>query len=117
MLSYRECLAKCKENGIGTVVTHCYGVAKVEVEDDYMIIKAEKIGLSTMILTCVLPKEKAKAFWDKLKEKLNSNGCSGIASEYLIAEKMEVPVEQANEYMWACVYYHITERSEGMFIV
>lgn len=117
MLSYKEFKESCKKKRINTVVTHCYGVAKVEVEDDYMIIKAEKIGLSTMILTCVLPEEKAKAFFEELKEKLNSNGCSGIASEYLIAEKMEVPVEQANEYMWACVYYHITERSEGMFIV
>lgn len=117
MLSYKEALESCKEKGIDTIVTHCYGVPKVEVEDDYNVIKTEKLGLSTMILTCVLPEEKAKVFFEELKEKLNSNGCSGIASEYLIAEKMEVPVEQANEYMWACVYYHITERSEGMFIV
>lgn len=65
--------------------------------------------------------KKANNFWHDLMGVLWGNpNCTtthGIMSAELVADHMGITAEKANEFLWACVKYGITERQGGAFVV
>lgn len=63
----------------------------------------------------------AREFWRDLMGTLwNDSECKsthGTMSASLVAEHMEITEETANQFLWACVNYGITDRQNGGFVV
>lgn len=63
---------------------------------------------------------KAKAFWRDLMGTLWHNpeckSTHGTMSAALVAEHMNISEEKANEFLWSCVRYGITDRQNGGFV-
>lgn len=64
---------------------------------------------------------KARAFWRDLMGNLwgdpDTKSTRGIMSAELIADHMEISVETASEFLFACIKYGITERQGGGYVV
>lgn len=68
-----------------------------------------------------MSKERALSFWKDLMGTLwgdpNTKATHGIMSAYLVADHMGISEESAEEYLWACVEYGLTDRQGGAFVV
>lgn len=68
-----------------------------------------------------MKKEQAQEFWRDLMGTLwgnpNRDFSSGIMSEELIADYMNMPVGKATEFLRACAKFKITERQGGAWVV
>ena len=69
----------------------------------------------------MITEKMAKAFWRDLMGTLWGNpDCKtthGIMSPYLVADHMHMEEERAEEFLWSCIKYGITERQGGGFVV
>lgn len=62
----------------------------------------------------------AREFYRDLCGTVNGNAdktCQGVLPVDEIAERMGISTEKANEFLWACAKYGITERQGGMWVV
>lgn len=67
-----------------------------------------------------ITKEQAKEFYENLCKAFNgseSKTCQGVASVALIAQRMEIPIVDADRYCTAMLYYGVTERQSGRIVI
>ena len=48
---------------------------------------------------------------------LSMKSTSGIVSPKLVADYMHISVEEAEDWLWDCCHYKVTERQGGGFVV
>lgn len=68
----------------------------------------------------MITKAQAKEFYRDLCGTVYGNAdtnSQGIMSAALIADHMKMPIEKANDFLWACAKYGITERQGGGWVV
>ena len=68
-----------------------------------------------------ITKAKVNSFWRDLMGTLwgdpDCKATHGIMSAELVADHMGISPEKANEFLWACVKYQLTDRQGGAFVV
>ena len=71
--------------------------------------------------TNIITESMAREFWCDLMGTLwHDSECKsthGTMSAALVAEHMNISEEKANEFLWSCVRYGITDRQNGGFVV
>jgi len=71
--------------------------------------------------TNIITEGMARGFWKDLMGTLWHNPeCKtthGTMSAALVAEHMNISEEKANDFLWVCVAYGITDRQNGGFVV
>lgn len=68
-----------------------------------------------------ISKASAEHFWRDLMGTLwhdpETKSTHGTMSPKLVGEHMGIPTETAEEYLWACVKYGLSDRANGAFVV
>lgn len=68
-----------------------------------------------------ITKAQATGFWKDLMGTCNydpdTKATHGIMGPGLVGEKLGIPKEKAEEYLWACVAYGLSDRQGGAFVV
>ena len=67
-----------------------------------------------------ITEEQAAEFYCDLCETIygdSNKNCQGIMSVYLIADRMGIEVEHANDFCDAMIKYGITERQGGLIVI